>query len=59
MVAIYPDASPDKFLTLDEVDPARIGSWGGLLSMPFQQEVQPSLTQKSGSDRAYVDNMPT
>jgi sterol desaturase/sphingolipid hydroxylase (fatty acid hydroxylase superfamily) len=44
---------------LDEVDPARIGSFGGLLSMPFQQEVQPSLTQKSGSGRAYVDNMPT
>lgn len=57
MVAIDPDASPDKFLTL--VDPARIGSFRGLLSMPFQQEVRPSLTQKSGSDRAYVDNMPT
>ena len=27
---------------LDEVDWARIGSFGGLLSMPFQQEVQPS-----------------
>lgn len=52
MVAIDPDASPDKFLTLDEVDPARIGSFRGLLSVPFQQEVQPSLTQKSGSDRA-------
>jgi sterol desaturase/sphingolipid hydroxylase (fatty acid hydroxylase superfamily) len=43
---------------LDEVDPAAIGSFGGLLSMPFQQEVQPSLTQKSGSGRAYIDNMP-
>jgi sterol desaturase/sphingolipid hydroxylase (fatty acid hydroxylase superfamily) len=43
---------------LDEADPTRIGSFGGLLSMPFQQEVQPSLTQKSGSGRAYTDNMP-
>src|SRR5260221_14419554 len=34
----------------DEVDPARIRSFGGLLSMPFQQQGQlPSLTQKSGS----------
>ena len=44
---------------LDEVDPARIASFGGLLTMPFQQGVQPSLTQKSGSGAAYVDNMPT
>jgi hypothetical protein len=36
---------------LDEVDPARIGSFGGLLFMPFQQAVPPSLTQKSGSGR--------
>ena len=43
---------------LDEVDPARIGSFGGLLSMPFQQDVQRSLTQKSGSGRTYTDNMP-
>jgi len=27
-------------------------------TIPFQQGVQPSLTQKSGSGRAYVDNMP-
>ena len=42
---------------LQEVDPARIGSFGGLMSMPFQQEVQSSLTQKSGSGRACADNM--
>jgi sterol desaturase/sphingolipid hydroxylase (fatty acid hydroxylase superfamily) len=44
---------------LDEVDPTRIGSFGALLSMPFEPEVQSSLTQKSGSGRAYVDNIPT
>jgi sterol desaturase/sphingolipid hydroxylase (fatty acid hydroxylase superfamily) len=43
---------------LDEVDPARIGSIGDLLSMPFQQDARVSLTQKSGSGRAYTDNMP-
>jgi hypothetical protein len=43
---------------LDDADPTRIGSFGALLSMPFQQEVQRSLTQKSGSGRAYIDNMP-
>jgi len=44
---------------LDEVDAARIGSFGGLLSMPFQRQRQhPSLTQKSGSSPAYTDNMP-
>ena len=54
-----PDRRSAGLYGLDEVDWARIGSFGGLLSMPFQQEVQPSLTQKSGSGRAYVDNMPT
>jgi sterol desaturase/sphingolipid hydroxylase (fatty acid hydroxylase superfamily) len=44
---------------LDEVDPTRIGSFGALLSMPFAPEVQRSLTQKSGSGRAYVDNIPS
>jgi sterol desaturase/sphingolipid hydroxylase (fatty acid hydroxylase superfamily) len=43
---------------LDEVDPARIGSFGGLLSMPFQPESRRSLTQKSGSGRPYTDNIP-
>jgi sterol desaturase/sphingolipid hydroxylase (fatty acid hydroxylase superfamily) len=43
---------------LDEVDPGQIGSFGGLLSMPFQPAPGRSLTQKSGSDRAYPDNMP-
>jgi len=43
---------------LDNADPTRIGSFGGLLSMPFQAEVQGSLTQKSGSGSAYTDNIP-
>jgi len=42
---------------LDEADPGRIGSFGGLLTMPFDREEQP-LTQKSGSSHAYLDNMP-
>jgi len=36
---------------LDDVDPARMGSFGALMSMPFQPEAQRSLTQKSGSGR--------
>jgi sterol desaturase/sphingolipid hydroxylase (fatty acid hydroxylase superfamily) len=43
---------------LDQADPTQIGSFGGLLTMPFAQEVQPSLTQKSGSSPAYTDNIP-
>ncbi len=43
---------------LDDADPARIASFGGLLSMPFQQEAPHSLTEKSGSGRAYTDNIP-
>jgi hypothetical protein len=43
---------------LDEVDPARIGSFGGLLSLPFQRRVRPFLTEKSGSSHEYTDNMP-
>jgi sterol desaturase/sphingolipid hydroxylase (fatty acid hydroxylase superfamily) len=43
---------------LDDADPTRMGSLGALLSMPFAQEVQHSLTQKSGSDRAYIDTIP-
>ena|SRR2546423_84556 len=41
---------------LDEADPARIGSFGALLSMPF--EPAGFLTQKSGSDRAHTDTIP-
>jgi sterol desaturase/sphingolipid hydroxylase (fatty acid hydroxylase superfamily) len=44
---------------LDEVDPARIGSFGGLLTLPFQHEVEHSLTQKSGTGPAYLDNIPS
>jgi sterol desaturase/sphingolipid hydroxylase (fatty acid hydroxylase superfamily) len=43
---------------LDAVDPARIGSFAGLLSMPFHEEGRPPLTQKSGSRPAYTDNIP-
>jgi sterol desaturase/sphingolipid hydroxylase (fatty acid hydroxylase superfamily) len=43
---------------LEEADPARIASFRALLSMPFEHEVEPSLTQKSGSGRVYIDNMP-
>jgi sterol desaturase/sphingolipid hydroxylase (fatty acid hydroxylase superfamily) len=44
---------------LDEVDPDRIASFGRLLSMPFEREVQHSLTQKSGLGRAYTDTIPS
>jgi len=43
---------------LDAADPARLGSFGGLLTMPFQPERAGSLTQKSGSRPAFTDNMP-
>jgi len=43
---------------LDEVDPARIGSFRGLLSMPFASENRRSLTQKSGTGSAFTDNIP-
>ena len=42
---------------LDDVDPARIGSFGALLSLPF--EGKSSLTEKSGSDAAHVDTIST
>ena len=42
---------------LDEVDPARIGSFGKLLAMPFERDGG-YLTQKSGTDRPYTDNIP-
>jgi sterol desaturase/sphingolipid hydroxylase (fatty acid hydroxylase superfamily) len=44
---------------LDEVDPARIGSFGGFLTLPFQHEAEHSLTQKSGTGPAYLDNIPS
>jgi sterol desaturase/sphingolipid hydroxylase (fatty acid hydroxylase superfamily) len=44
---------------LDEVDPTRVGSFRGLVALPFLHEVGHSLTQKSGSGRADIDNMPT
>ena len=44
---------------LDEVDAVRSGSFGGLLSLPFQAGGERSLTEQSGSRRVYVDNMPT
>jgi sterol desaturase/sphingolipid hydroxylase (fatty acid hydroxylase superfamily) len=37
---------------LDEADPARIASFGSLLSMPFDRKVG-SLTQMSGSGQAF------
>jgi hypothetical protein len=43
---------------LNDADSTRSSSFGGLLSMPFQQEAPHSLTQKSGLDRAYIDNIP-
>jgi sterol desaturase/sphingolipid hydroxylase (fatty acid hydroxylase superfamily) len=43
---------------LDEADPARIGSFGGLLTMPFESAVDGSLTQESGSSRGSADNIP-
>ena len=41
---------------LDEVEPARVGSFGALLSMPFEREG--FLTQKSGLDPAHTDTIP-
>jgi hypothetical protein len=43
---------------LDEADPARIDSFGGLLSMPFQPEVHLPLTEESGVGRARTDDVP-
>lgn len=41
---------------LAEIDPARIGSFGALLSMPFERER--FLTQKSGTEPSRTDTMP-
>jgi sterol desaturase/sphingolipid hydroxylase (fatty acid hydroxylase superfamily) len=42
---------------LDTVDPAKIGSFRGLLSLPFRGG-RSFLTQKSGPGPAYTDNIP-
>ena len=42
---------------LDDADPAGISSFRWLLSMPFGRKVR-CLTQKSGSGRATIDNIP-
>jgi len=42
---------------LDDVDPVRFGSFGALLSLPF--EGKSSLTEKSGSDSAHIDTIST
>ena len=42
---------------LEHVDPARIGSFGALVSMPFEGEG--SLTEKSGSEPAHIDTIST
>lgn len=44
---------------LDEADPATIGSFPGLLAMPFEGEARRSLTEKSGAGSLHTDNMPT
>ena len=44
---------------LDEADPTRIASFRGLVAMPFQHDRQRFLTQKSGSGRESLDNIPT
>ena len=41
---------------LADVDPTRVGSFGALLSVPFEPEG--FLTQKSGSDSAHTDTIP-
>ena len=43
---------------LDEFDSTQIGSFGALLSVPFQQE-RGSLTEMSGSGQAYADSIST
>ena len=40
---------------LHDVDPARVGSFGALLALPFEREG--FLTQKSGSGRAHTDTI--
>ena len=51
------DRAESVIYGLDEVDPTRIASFRGLVSMPFQSDRQSFLTQKSGSRREYLDNM--
>jgi sterol desaturase/sphingolipid hydroxylase (fatty acid hydroxylase superfamily) len=44
---------------LDEADPTRVGSFRGLVSMPFEPKVRHSLTQTSGSGREQIDKIRT
>ena len=53
------DRAESVIYGLDEVDPTRIASFRGLVSMPFQHDRQRFLTQKSGSGRESLDNIPT
>ena len=53
------DRAESVMYGLDEVDPTRIASFRGLVSMPFEHDGQRFLTQKSGSGREYPDNIPT
>jgi hypothetical protein len=50
------DRAPSVADGLDEVDPEGSGSFGALLSMPFEREG--FLTQKSGLDPAHTDTIP-
>ena len=52
------DRAPSVVYGLDDADSARISSFSWLLSMPFGTTVQGTLTQKSGSHPASIDNMP-
>src|SRR5882762_8752578 len=47
------DRAPSVVYGLADVDPTRVGSFGALLSVPFEPEG--FLTQKSGSDSAHTD----
>ena len=50
------DRAPSVVYGLADVDPTRVGSFGALLSVPFEPEG--FLTQKSGSDSAHTDTIP-
>jgi len=53
------DRAESVIYGLDEADPTRIASFRGLVAMPFQHDRQRFLTQKSGSGRESLDNIPT
>ena len=50
------DRAPSVVYGLADVDPTLVGSFGALLSVPFEPEG--FLTQKSGSDSAHTDTIP-